>query len=173
VQDPVTHRIASAHPAVQAPALTIVGYSGDLGVDAGVPASVYSLDKTRLTALDAARPHLLAPGESWQLPGGGSITFVRTTEWATFQVTQDPGKGIALLAAIGIVAGLCLSLFVRRRRLWVRATTDRGALTVVEVGGLARTDPDTFAAEFDEIVGRLRAGIPQHETARPSTPEKE
>jgi len=156
VQDPVTRRVASLHPAAQNPALTVVGYSGDLGVDAGVPGSVYSIDKRRLTPLDGGRPHLLTPGETWQLPGGGSITFVRTTEWATFQLTQDPGKGIALAAAIGIVAGLCLSLFVRRRRLWVRATAGQDGLTVVEVGGLARTDPDAFAAEFDDLVARLR-----------------
>jgi cytochrome c biogenesis protein len=163
VQDPETLRVASAHPAVQNPALTLVGYSGDLGVDAGVPASVYSLDKERLTPLDAGKPKLLVPGETWQLPGGGSIEFVGTTEWATFQVTQDPGKGIALVAAIGIVGGLCLSLFVRRRRLWVRATPGADGLTVVEVGGLARTDPDAFAAEFDEITGRLRAALPEKE----------
>ncbi|MCW2572858.1 MAG: ResB family protein [Frankiales bacterium] len=162
VQDPVTHRVASAHPAMQNPALTIVGYTGDLGLDAGTPASVYSLDKTHLTPLDGGLPHLLGPGETWKLPGGGSIAFAGVTEWATFQVTQDPGKGIALAAAIGIVSGLCLSLFVRRRRLWVRARPGGEALTVVEVGGLARTDPDAFAAEFEELVGRLRTAIPEH-----------
>jgi cytochrome c biogenesis protein len=161
VQDPVTHRVASAHPAVQAPALTLVGFSGDLGLDAGVPGSVYSLDHTRLTPIDGGKPHLLLPGTTWTLPGGGSITFAGISEWSTFQVTQDPGKGIALVAAIGIVCGLCLSLFVRRRRLWVRATAAEGAHTVVEVGGLARTDPETFAAEFDELVGRLRTALPE------------
>ncbi|MDX6198227.1 MAG: cytochrome c biosis protein [Actinomycetota bacterium] len=159
-QNPVTHRVASAHPAVQNPGLTIVGYSGDLGLDVGPPQSVYSLDKTHLTPLDNGRPHLLGPGETWKLPGGGSITFADVTEWSTFQVTQDPGKGIALGAAVGIVAGLCLSLFVRRRRLWVRARPGEGAHTVVEVGGLARTDAEAFAAEFDEIVGSLRREIP-------------
>jgi cytochrome c biogenesis protein len=166
VQDPKTHRVASAHPAVQNPALTIVGYEGDLGLNAGIPQSVYSLDKTHLTALDGGRPKLLGPGEAWQLPGGGSITFVGVTEWSTFQLTQDPGKGIALAAAIGIVAGLCLSLFVRRRRLWVRARPNGSALTVVEVGGLARTDPDAFAAEFEELVGALRTDVPEHSIAR-------
>jgi hypothetical protein len=37
---------------------------------------------------------------------------------------------------------------------------------VVEVGGLARTDPDTFSAEFDELVERLREKVP------PSTPAR-
>ncbi|MBK5307629.1 MAG: cytochrome c biogenesis protein ResB [Frankiaceae bacterium] len=165
VQDPNTRRVGSAHPAVQDPALTIVGYAGNLGLDSGVPQSVYSLDKTRLTAFDGGTPHLLGPGEKWDLPGGGSIAFAGITEWSTFQVTQDPGKGIALVAAVGIVGGLCLSLFVRRRRMWVRARAAGEALTVVEVGGLARTDPDAFAAEFDEIVGRLRDAVPEPATA--------
>jgi cytochrome c biogenesis protein len=160
-QNPTTLRVASAHPAVQNPGLTIVGYSGDLGLDSGVPSSVYSLDKTHLTPIDNGRPHLLGPGETWKLPDGGSITFADVSEWSTFQVTQDPGKGIALGAAIGIVAGLCLSLFVRRRRLWVRARPGDGPHTVVEVGGLARTDAEAFVAEFDELVVRLRSDIPQ------------
>lgn len=160
VQDPVTGRIGSAHPAVQDPALTVVGFQGDLGLNSGRPSSVYTLDKTRLTKLDAGRPHLLTPGQTWALPGGGSISYVGTSEWATFQVTQDPGKLLALAASVGIVAGLCLSLFVRRRRVWVRATTGADGRTVVEVGGLARTDPDAFAAEFDGLVGRLRTAIP-------------
>ena len=164
VQDPRTNQVTSAGPAAQAPALTVVGYRGDLGVDAGLPSSVYTLDKTRLVPLDGGRAHLLGLGQTWRLPSGGSITYGATTEWATFQVTQDPGKGIALLAACGMVLGLCLSLFVRRRRLWVRATPaargDGPRRTVVEVGGLARTDPDAFREEFDELVGRLREKMP-------------
>ena len=159
-QDPRTNQITSAGPAAQAPALTVVGYRGDLGVDAGLPSSVYTLDKSRLVPLDQGKAHLLALGQTWKLPTGGTITFVRTTEWATFQLTQDPGKGLALLAACGMVVGLCLSLFVRRRRLWVRAipaAEDGGPpRTVVEVGGLARTDPDAFRDEFDELVRQLR-----------------
>ena len=66
-----------------------------------------------------------------------------------------------------MVLGLLLSLFIRRRRVWVRvrpaqelvpagaeATSGR---TVVEVGGLARTDPEAFAAEFALLGARLRA----------------
>ncbi len=154
-----TGNVASAHPAATRPALTLVAFRGDLGLDSGLPGSVYELDKRRLTAVDGGRPQLITPGQSWELPGGGSIRYVTTTEWATFQVTQDPGKLIALVAACGIVLGLCLSLFVRRRRLWVRAlpagADDPSGRTVVEVAGLARTDPETFRAEFDELVERL------------------
>ena len=167
--------VGSAHPAAQSPALTLVGFRGDLGLDAGIPGSVYDLDRRRLTPVDAGRPHLLATGQTWTLPNGTSVTFARTTEWATFQLTQDPGKGLALVASVGMVLGLCLSLFVRRRRLWVRAVPAGDASgtgrTVMEVGGLARTDPDAFATEFDELVGRLRETVPP--SAPPRPPEQE
>ena len=160
--------VASAHPAATNPALTLVAFRGDVGVDSGLPGSVYELDKRRLTPLDGGKPALLGQGETWQLPGGGSITYLDTKEWATFQVTQDPGKLIALAAACGIVLGLCLSLFVRRRRLWVRAVPGSGdegsGRTVVEVGGLARTDPEAFSAEFAALVERL-GGPPRTDAA--------
>ena len=151
-----TGRVGSTSPALKNPVLTLAAFEGDLGLDGGSPQSVYSLDTTLMSPLDGGRAHALLPGQVYHLAGGASLTYVGTAEWATFQVTQDPGKLIALVAAIGMVGGLLLSLFVRRRRLWVRvgAGTERG--TTVEVGGLARTDPDRFAAEFEDIVARMR-----------------
>jgi cytochrome c biogenesis protein len=147
-------RVGSVHPALAAPVLTLVGFSGDLGLDGGTPQSVYSLDSTALSAFDDGRAQALVPGQTWELPGGGSLTYVGTKEWATFQVTQDPGKGLALLAAVGIVGGLMLSLFVRRRRVWVRVRPEDPS--TVEVGGLARTDPERFQREFAELVRQMR-----------------
>ena len=147
-------RVGSSYPAPLRPVLTLVGYAGDLGLDGGAPQSVYSLDTTALRPFDKGRAQALVPGRTWRLPGGGSLTYKGTKEWATFQVTQDPGKGLALLAAIGIVGGLMLSLFVRRRRIWVRVR--EGDPSTVEVGGLARTDPERFAAEFAAIVSRMK-----------------
>jgi cytochrome c biogenesis protein len=147
-------RVGSSFPGLVRPVLTLVGWAGDLGLDGGVPQSVYSLDTTALKPFDKGQAHALSEGQTWQLPGGGSLTYVGTREWATFQVTQDPGKRLALLAAVGIVGGLMLSLFVRRRRVWVRVRP--GAPSTVEVGGLSRTDPERFQAEFAELVRRLR-----------------
>ncbi|HEU0102224.1 MAG TPA: cytochrome c biogenesis protein ResB [Mycobacteriales bacterium] len=173
-QDPQTGRVTSVFPAADNPALTVVGFRGDLGLDVGETQSVYSLDKTDLTQIDAP-PQGLRPGDTWQLPGGGSLTYESTAEWATFQVTQDPGKGLALVASCGMVLGLLLSLFVRRRRVWVRVTGPAGGTaaagptvihagsapaptggTLIEVGGLARTDHEAFATEFAALTGRLR-----------------
>ena len=174
VQDPETGRVTSVYPAPENPALTVLGYRGDLGLDDGRPQSVYSLeDRSRLRPIgDGTTPVKLAEGQTWELPGGGSLTFVDTTEWATFQVTQDPGKLVALVAGTGMVIGLCLSLFVRRRRLWLRALPagdgDEAGRTVIEAGGLARTGPEAFDAEFGQLVERLRpvpARAPTEENA--------
>ena len=163
VQDPENGQVTSVHPAADNPALTLAGYRGDLGLDSGKTQSVYSLDVLELERIEGP-PQGLTPGDTWELPGGGSITYERTVEWATFQVTQDPGKWVALGASAGMVLGLMLSLFVRRRRLWVRATPAGGeggsGRTVVEVGGLPRSDPEAFAPEFAELVERVRARAP-------------
>lgn len=166
VQDPETGRVTSVYPAPENPALTLIGYRGDLGIDSGAPTSVYNLeDRSGLVPIgDGETPVKLEPGQTWDLDGGGSLTFVETTEWATFQVTQDPGKLVALVASAGMVLGLCLSLFVRRRRVWVRALPagegDAAGRTVVEVAGLARTGPEAFREEFDGLTGRLRTAAP-------------
>ena len=48
------------------------------------------------------------------------MEFVGLDRWASFTISRDPGKVLALAAAIAAILGLCLSLFVRRRRIWVR-----------------------------------------------------
>ena len=156
VQDPATNRVASVHPSLAAPALTVLGYRGNLGLDSGIPQSVYSLTgKDRLEEVDGGAGHKLDVGDTWTMPGGGSISLTGVDEWVTLQVTQDPGKHVALWAGVAMIAGLMLSLFVRRRRVWVRAAHD-GSSTVVEVGGLSRTDPERFRTEFDALVESLQ-----------------
>jgi cytochrome c biogenesis protein len=147
--------VSSVYPGLGNPRLTLVGFTGDLGIDGGTPQSVYSLDTTALTMMAKGKPEGLTPGQTWRFPDGGSMTYVGTKEWATFQVTQDPGKGLALVASVGIVLGLMLSLFVRRRRVWVRVAGE--GPSTVEVGGLARTDAERFAAEFAEITAGMRS----------------
>jgi cytochrome c biogenesis protein len=149
-------RVGSTFPGLRNPVLTLTAYQGDLGIDGGTPQSIYSLDTTSMIPVDGGQAHALLPGQTWRLPDGATLTYADTGEWATFQVTQDPGKLIALIAAVGMVGGLMLSLFVRRRRLWVRVGATEGQPTTVEIGGLARTDPDRFADEFAGIVTDMR-----------------
>lgn len=165
--------LASDFPDTRRPVLTLNAWRGDLGLDSGVPQSVYRLETNRLTQLKDPRGGVVAralrPGQTWQLPGGGSVTFTGVEQWATFQVTHDPGNRTALAASVAIVLGLLLSLRVRRRRVWLRATpappdAQGGRRSVVAAGGLARTDADAFTDEFAEIVTRLRpvAAEPRH-----------
>jgi cytochrome c biogenesis protein len=80
-------------------------------------------------------------------------------------VAHDPGKEPALVAAALALVGLMLSLFVRRRRVWVRATTGPDGRTVVEVAGLARTDGDPLADEVMQVSEALRTGADGAEAA--------
>ncbi len=174
IQDPQTGRVTSVFPAAEAPALTLAGLRGDLKLDEGGAQSVYSIaDRSGLTPIDDGKAHRLDPGQTWELPGGGSITFLGTRQWVTLQVSQDPGKLVALVGGTGMILGLCLSLFVRRRRVWVRArpagASGASGSTVVEVAGLARTGSDAFETEFADLAERVRTAAPPLDTRPPET----
>jgi cytochrome c biogenesis protein len=153
----------SAFPAPHNPAVTLTAYHGRI-VDTG---SIYTLDTSRLRQFaENGRPaaRTLRPGQTWRLPDGSSITFTGFKEFANFHVTYDPGKELALIAAAAMVVGLLLSLRVRRRRVWVRVDGDGSGRTVVEVGGLARNDPERFGEEFARLVRRLDHRLPLRRT---------
>lgn len=146
----------SVFPAPDLPRLFLSAWVGDLGLDSGAPQSVYTL-KTDL--MSQVGLEALAPGETWDLPENlGSIEFVGFSRWASFQVAHDPGKEIALVATIVAIAGLMLSLFVRRRRIWLRVAEGTGSRTVV-VGALARGEEtrDTDTRLGDEVDALLAA----------------
>ena len=48
------------------------------------------------------------------------------SRWVKLQMSATPGIGIVLGSIGAAVLGLCLSLFVRPRRVWVRVRTGRG-----------------------------------------------
>ena len=108
-----------------------------------------------------AVPEILHPGDTITLPDGlGTVTFAGYQQWAAFQINHDPGKQVVLVAVSFMVLGLLFSLRVRRRRLWVRASADPAGRTLVEVGGLTRTDASGgFDDEFARLVAALRSSI--------------
>jgi cytochrome c biogenesis protein len=150
----------SAFPDALRPVVSLFGYSGDLGMDDGRPQSVYQLDTSGLTRFDRATGDALRfdlePGETRVLPDGkGSIQFDGYRRWVKLQVSDTPGKGIALSGIVLGLAGLMGSLFVRRRRAWVRVTRGEGR-TLVEVAGLDRS---SAAEGLDDEVRRLAAAL--------------
>ncbi|WP_205871027.1 cytochrome c biogenesis protein ResB, partial [Mycolicibacterium holsaticum] len=60
-----------------------------------------------------------------------------------------------LVFAMTMMAGLLVSLVVRRRRIWVRITPAGPGTVSVELGGLARTDNSGWGDEFERLTKRL------------------
>jgi len=162
----------SVFPDDRSPTLVLTAYAAapgqdGLGVNAGVPRSVYTLDVSTMTQLRTTDGQparlLLTPGRTADLPdGAGSITFEGLRRYASFDISSDPTKGWALGSALAALAGVTASLFVRRRRLWVRVTTDPQGRTVVEAAGLARGEDAGLADEVRTVLagttGRVTAG---------------
>jgi cytochrome c biogenesis protein len=94
------------------------------------------------------------------LPDGlGSVTFDGLQRWNKIQISRTPGKLVALTGVVAALLGLLGSLFVRPRRLWVRARRRDDGTTLVEVARLDRSsggDPETGRDELAEIVAALR-----------------
>jgi len=152
-----TGAFASSYPDLTYPVLTLNVFEGDLGINAGTPASVYTLDTSTMTQLTGGSTGVaslqLKPGETGRLPNElGTITFDRadtngtTADYSTsvarfvsFEIHHDPARMWVLVFAIFIVAGLLLSLFVPRRRLWVKAV-ERNGKVLIQYAGLARGD---------------------------------
>lgn len=149
----------SQFPGLDFPVLNVTGYHGDLGVNSGIPQNVYQLETKNLKQFKDSKGDILKaqllPGETMKLPNGaGSITFDKQIkEWAGFQVVQQPGTTWALGGALTAIFGLAGSLFIQRRRVWVRATTGDDGVTVVEMAGLGRSE----SAKLPEELGDLAA----------------
>jgi cytochrome c biogenesis protein len=162
--------LESVFPAADNPAVSLIAYAGNLGMDSGAPQSVYELDTSAMHRLTAS-PQVLQPGQSLKLPNGrGTVTFTGYVPWVSLAITHDPGQLPALICGIASLGGLLLSFMIRRRRVFVRARSGPSAQngTTVQVGGLARTDAGGgFEAEFAGLAAELRSA---HEQAAPVPP---
>ncbi|MER5212409.1 cytochrome c biogenesis protein ResB [Streptomyces sp. NPDC002838] len=174
------NEVASTFPALLNPVLNLQAYHGDLGVNSGIPQSVYQLDKSHMKQFKNSTGGVLRenlrPGETMKLPNGaGSITYESTKEWANFQVTQQPGSGWALGGSLAAIFGLAASLFIQRRRVWVRAAKGADGVTVVEMAGLGRSESAKVPEELGDLAGILYdrapgAPDPDDDPAEPAEP---
>lgn len=142
------------------PKLSMVAYRGDLGLDTGVSQSVYALDKSQLTTFKKADGSDfrvdIGLGETVRLPdNAGTISFDGLERFARFQISQSPGDPIALGGILVGLAGLMASLYVRPRRIWVKARSD-GDATIVEVAGLDLGRAGRLDREIDAIARALQ-----------------
>ncbi|MEC4576174.1 cytochrome c biogenesis protein ResB [Streptomyces virginiae] len=167
----------SQFPAPLNPQLMLNAFHGSLGVDSGLPQNVYRLDTTKLVPFkDESGQQFkqkLAPGDTMTLPNGaGTVKFEGIERWATFSVTHQPGSGLALAGAIAAIAGLAGSLFIQRRRIWVRAVTGKDGVTVVEMAGLGRSESARLPEELADLAATLHQQAPSAPTA-PAEPRVE
>lgn len=144
------------------PQLNLNSYYGDLGLDTGQPQNVYSLDVKALTQLNGrdlpAKGITLAPGGTYTLPEGkGSISFDGLKRYIGVDVRSDPGQAGVLAFSLLSVAGLMVSLYVNRRRVWVRTGSHPDGRTMIEYGLLARGEDHRLAAEARAIRTALAA----------------
>lgn len=165
--------ISSTFPAERSPLLNLVAYRGNLGLEAGIPGSVYKLDQRQISngKLKQVGTKLMKPGETWRLDDGSSVQFLGTRQYVTLSVRYDPGEMIVLGGAGVLLVGLMLSLTGRRRRVWFRVipAPEGGSTTsgssLMEAGGLPRTDYSGFADEFAELVAAVNRGGSTQSTA--------
>ena len=160
--------LASKFPGLDDPVLSLNVYAGDLGVDDGVPQSVYSLNTDTLEQLAGpptkTKALELRPGQTVELPNGlGTISLDGVKRFATLEVHHDPAQGWVLLFAVLILLGLLTSLFVPRRRLWVKAVENPDGSLTLEYAGLARGDDPN-------LLGAVAAVADQHSQALSGPP---
>ena len=145
--------LISEFAALNKPYLVMSAYKGNLGLDDGVAQSVYELDTDKMTPINGSDGQPLrlemSPGATTQLPDGlGSVTFDKVDKYVSLDIRRDPTQGVMLVFSGLLIAGLALSLFVPRRRMWVRVRDGE-----VEVAALARgEDPGVAVAAKDLAV---------------------
>ncbi|MHA7132078.1 cytochrome c biogenesis protein ResB [Oerskovia turbata] len=159
----------SIFPQPANPMLVLEVYRGDLGLDEGLPQNVYRLNTDTLTpSVDAEGERvklLVAPGETVDLPDGlGTITFAEgpVPRFVALDLRHDPALFWILVFSLGALAGLAVSLFTPRRRVWLRVWSEESPdgdesprRTVVTVAGLARGDDAGLQGEVDRVVEAL------------------
>ena len=160
----------SAFPNLYFPMVTLNVFAGDLGLDDGTPSSVYQLDTSGMTQLNGKKVGTesieLQPGQTADLPNGlGTVTFDdargegassdnfagSVKRFASLQIHHDPSRTWVFVFSMAALGGLLISLFIPRRRLWVKVTDGQ-----VELAALARGDDP----RLDDAVAAIAKALP-------------
>ena len=165
--------LTSSYPELNDPLVVLNVYTGDLGLDDGVPQNLYTLDTTGLTPVAdpddpaEAAQIMLRHGETVELPEGlGTITLNDIPRFAALDVRYDPSiLSMGVFAGIAMV-GLTASLFLPRRRLWARIIPGPGGTTVVTAAALARGDDPGLRRELDRVLAPLSPDEPAVEQTK-------
>ena len=166
----------TAFPDARNPAISMLAYQGDLGMNTGTPQSIYKIDKTNMRVIKRSdgKPARvdLALGATQKLPNGlGTVTFDGLQRFIRLQVSQAPGTRITLGGTVLALLGLLGSLFIRPRRVWIRAQRD-GDETSIELAGLDRSSGGDLARELDELARLIHDGVTDAQKATAPEPRR-
>ncbi|GAA2329711.1 cytochrome c biogenesis protein ResB [Saccharopolyspora halophila] len=174
--------LSSRFPDLIDPTAAVDVLKGDLGLDSGRGQSIFGVDQSMVEQgrLNRVARENLRLGETLTLDDGTKIKFDGVERWANLQVSHDPFQKPVLGFALAIIFGISASLIIKRRRIWVRAVPDPEAdesdspRTVVEIGGLARTDQAGYGEEFTKLAADLLGADADHSpTSRASDAARE
>jgi cytochrome c biogenesis protein len=145
----------SNYPDLENPLLTLDVFSGDLGLNSGVPQSVYELDTSKMKQISGRAVGTdsleLGIGDTAKLPNGmGTITLDAVPRYASFDVMRNPTQVWVLVFALTALGSLMLSLFIPRRRMWIKCIPEEDGV-VLQYAALARGDDPALERAVDSL----------------------
>lgn len=147
--------LTSSNPNPDKPTVTFNVYTGDLGLDAGIPSNVFELNTDLMKQIAGNHTDvnvILGLGDSVELPGGlGSVEFSDLKRFIGVDIRHDPtqlGVGLSTAFAIG---GLLISFSTRRRRVWVVGTAAPSGDTV-RWGALSRSEDPGLSDSVHRLI---------------------
>ncbi len=162
-------------------AAAVGGQPPEVMLEARQPVMQYRVWQGRLTdvsdsSLDTSTMRRVAvglvypgrPAEVKTRSGPLAVVFPELRQYSVFEVARDTGVPFVLGAAILVLIGVVIALFVSRRKVWVRVEAD-GPGSVVTVGGFALQRKDVFEEEFGKLVAGLLAACGGAREAEPVT----
>lgn len=164
--------LSSVWPQPDNPVLTLNVFQGDLGLDDGVPRNAYALDVDDLEQVTGGETGtesiVLGLGQTAELPNGwGTVEFSALPRFVSIDFHHDPTQLGVFVSTVLAIAGLIVSLFVPRRRVWIAAEQTNDGVRL-RYAGLARgEDPNLDGAvervateHLDRLGGRVETPQP-------------
>jgi cytochrome c biogenesis protein len=142
-------------PRLVNPVLVVVPFSGNL--NASRAHSVFTLDYSGLGP--PGKPLILPAGRSGKFPDGLQVDFPSLRQYTILTLASDPGVPIVAVAAALILVGLIPSLYVTRRRVWLRARQREEGGVRVELAGLALQGKVAFVDEFRDLAQEVELAL--------------
>jgi len=161
----------STYAGLDNPELVLGAYQGQLFPNSQ-PQSVYTLNTAKMTqVMDGKKPWsaVVRPGHTVKLPDGTTISMSKDIpRWAGLSARYDPGKSTALLAALIGLAGLIMSMTLRRRRIFVKVHTGAGddpegpqdtGRSLITAGALAKGEDPRLQVALDALLDGVEARL--------------